>query len=125
MGTSSRKVPNLLVHSEVDSGPMGVPGPSRRPKVWSHPSRWGYSGWRFPYCPTFGQPPSSRGQLENPNRLRLLGKKDVVLVDTIPLLDPDLLPAGAAVGGDQLLQVLDCDDRCPLQGLFSRIRQML
>ena len=35
LGTSSSEVPKLLVHSEVDSGPMGVPAPSRRPTVWS------------------------------------------------------------------------------------------
>ena len=35
LGTSSSEVPDLLVHSEVDSGPGGVPAPKWSPTLWS------------------------------------------------------------------------------------------
>merc|ERR1719401_906317 len=34
-------------------------------------------------------------------------KRDVVLVDVVPLLDPDFLPPCTALGGDELLEVAD------------------
>ena len=57
----SSKVPNPLVHSEVDSGAMGVPVPSRRPTVWSIPGGPSLPGRSTP--PISSSIPTGRGGL--------------------------------------------------------------
>ena len=58
LGASASAAPKLLVDSEVDPGPKGVPGPRRRPTVRSHLLILGDTGFGCPYCPTFGLPPA-------------------------------------------------------------------
>ena len=79
LGTSSSEAPDLLVHSEVDSGPGGVPAPKWSPTLWSDLVTLGWWGWRLPYCPTFGQPPSRlAAPVKEPKQTSSFGKKTYI-----------------------------------------------